>query len=51
MVLKKLSVADRLAETREFLRFSKNRNVRCLVALRRILDFGLWILDGANFEG
>jgi hypothetical protein len=45
MVLKTLSVADQLVETREFLRFSKNRNVCCLVTLRRIIDFEWWILD------
>jgi hypothetical protein len=44
MVLKTLSVADQLVETREFLRFSKNRNVCCLVTLRRIIDFEWWIL-------
>jgi hypothetical protein len=47
MVLKTLSVADQLVETREFSRFSKNRNVRRLVTLRRIIDFEWWIL---NFE-
>jgi hypothetical protein len=44
MVLKTLPVADQLVETREFLRFSKNRNVRRLVTLRRIIDFEWWIL-------
>jgi hypothetical protein len=43
MVLKTLPVADQLVETREFLRFSKNRNVRRLVTLRRIIDFEWWI--------
>jgi hypothetical protein len=45
MVLKALSVADQLVETREFLRFSKNRNVWRLVTLRRNVNFGFWILD------
>jgi hypothetical protein len=40
MVLKTLSVADQLVETREFSRFSKNRNVWRLVTLKRILDGG-----------
>jgi hypothetical protein len=43
MVLKTLPVADQLVETREFLRFSKNRNVCCLVTLRRNIDFEWWI--------
>jgi len=45
MVSKTLSVADQLVETREFSRFSKNRNVCCLVTLRRILDFEFWMVD------
>jgi hypothetical protein len=41
-----------LLETREFLRFSKNRNVCCLVTLRRNVDFGFWILNvGLADEG
>jgi len=35
----------------EFSRFSKNRNVCCLVTLRRILDFEWWILDGGWWIG
>jgi hypothetical protein len=46
MVLKTLSVADQLVETREFSRFSKNRNVCCLVTLRRNINFGFWMVDG-----
>jgi len=48
MVSKTLSVADQLVETREFSRFSKNRNVCCLVTLRRILNFGFWILGSES---
>jgi hypothetical protein len=46
MVSKTLSVADQLVETREFSRFSKNRNVCCLVTLRRKINFGCWIMNG-----